>query len=210
MSFFKEEINPIGVRTPIRKKIEKKYFPKGASKQEVFSLCEKLLEKKTQEETHIAFGWAFRMKKEYKKQDFARFEKWLKNYVNNWAFCDDFCTHALGALVNQYPELVKKTMKWTKFKNRWLRRASAVVLIYPWTKPNLFLKEIFQVADMLLEDEDDMVQKGYGWMLKVAADHYQKEVFNFVMKRKNQMPRTALRYAIEKMPSTMKKKAMDR
>jgi len=52
------------------------------------------------------------------------------------------------------------------------------------------------------------VQKGYGWMLKVAADKYRKEVFEFVMQRKDRMPRTALRYAIEKMPSELKRKAM--
>ena len=53
-----------------------------------------------------------------------------------------------------------------------------------------------------------MVQKGYGWMLKEASNIFQKQVFDYVMKRKNKMPRTSLRYAIEKMPQSMKKKAM--
>jgi len=57
-------------------------------------------------------------------------------------------------------------------------------------------------------DEDDLVQKGYGWMLKVAADAWQKDVFEYVMKNKKEMPRTALRYAIEKMPKNLKQKAM--
>ena len=57
-------------------------------------------------------------------------------------------------------------------------------------------------------DKEDLVRKGYGWMLKVAADVYQKDVFNYVMKHKKRMPRTSLRYAIEKMPQTMRKKAM--
>ena len=57
-------------------------------------------------------------------------------------------------------------------------------------------------------DEDDLVQKGYGWMLKVAANNWQKDVFDFVVKHKNRMPRTALRYAIEKMPKNMRKIAM--
>ena len=53
-----------------------------------------------------------------------------------------------------------------------------------------------------------MVQKGYGWMLKEASNHNQKGVFAFVMKHKAKMPRTALRYAIEKLPAILKKKAM--
>ncbi len=59
-------------------------------------------------------------------------------------------------------------------------------------------------------DKDDMVQKGYGWMLKEASKKHQAEVFDYVMKRKAEMPRTALRYAIEKMPAEMRKKAMER
>jgi 3-methyladenine DNA glycosylase AlkD len=53
-----------------------------------------------------------------------------------------------------------------------------------------------------------MVQKGYGWMLKAASETHQKDVFNFVFKNKAIMPRTSLRYAIEKMPKELKTKAM--
>jgi 3-methyladenine DNA glycosylase AlkD len=55
-----------------------------------------------------------------------------------------------------------------------------------------------------------MVQKGYGWMLKVASQAHQKEVFNYVMRRKSTMPRTSLRYAIEKMPDDLKRRAMEK
>ena len=59
-------------------------------------------------------------------------------------------------------------------------------------------------SDFMLTGSDDMVQKGYGWMLKVAADKHQQVILNFVVKRKEVMPRTALRYAIEKMPPELK------
>jgi len=54
------------------------------------------------------------------------------------------------------------------------------------------------------------VQKGYGWMLKAASEAHQQEVFNFVMRNKTRMPRTALRYAIEKMPPELRSQAMAR
>ena len=66
------------------------------------------------------------------------------------------------------------------------------------------------MSDILFTDKDDMVQKGYGWMLKEASRNHQAEVFDYVMKWKAKMPRTALRYAIEKMPVEMRKKAMAR
>ncbi len=71
----------------------------------------------------------------------------------------------------------------------------------------------FEVADLLLLSEDDLVQKGYGWMLKEASKFsvdYQNQVFKFIMARKEQMPRTALRYAIEKMPKKKRKRAMQK
>ena len=86
-------------------------------------------------------------------------------------------------------------------------RASAVTIIHPLKKGE-FLSRSFEIARIMMQDKEDMVQKGYGWMLKEAANKYQKEVFEYVMKYKEVMPRTALRYAIEKMPKKMKEKAM--
>lgn len=207
--FFKEKINPIGVCTPVVRKIAAKYFPKNKTKKEVFSLCEKLLDKRTMEETTIAFAWARKMKKDFVVSDFKIFENWLKKYVDNWAFCDDFCAHSFGDLLSENPMLLPKVKKWTDSKKRWLRRASAVILINPMMKKKkAFLKDVFWTADKLLQDPDDMVQKGYGWMLKVASNNYSAEVFKFVLARKNKMPRTALRYAIEKYPKEMRKEAM--
>lgn len=88
-----------------------------------------------------------------------------------------------------------------------MRRAAAVTLILPARK-GLFLEDIFAIADTLLEDTDDLVQKGYGWMLKEASKKHLKEVYSYVQKNKKKMPRTALRYAIEKMPKELKKEAM--
>jgi 3-methyladenine DNA glycosylase AlkD len=90
---------------------------------------------------------------------------------------------------------------------RWVKRASAVSLIVPARK-GLFLREIIEIADILLPDRDDMVQKGYGWMLKAASQAHQTAIFDYVIRKKAVMPRTALRYAIEKMPGDLKKMAM--
>ena len=84
-------------------------------------------------------------------------------------------------------------------ENRWLRRASAVTLII-LARQGRFLEDVFEIADILLQDKDDLVQKGYGWMLKEASREHEKEVYNYIIRKREFMPRTALRYAIEKMP----------
>ena len=127
--------------------------------------------------------------------------------MHSWGACDDLCTHALGAFIFKFPEFIQKTKEWTKSKNRWIRRASAVGLIYSIRRKK-HLKATFEVADAVLTDQDIMVQKGNGWMLKEASNSYPKEVFDYVMKNKKEMPRTALRYAIEKLSPELRTKAM--
>jgi 3-methyladenine DNA glycosylase AlkD len=210
-SFFKEPIDPIGVRASDTRAIAAKYFceVRDVSKKKLFGVCEQLLKTGYMECGTIAFSWLYKRKEEFKKDDFNTFECWLEKYVKNWAHCDDFCTHGFGALLFQFPDLLKKSKKWTKSRNRWMRRAVAVTLIYhAKQKEKKFLKDMFWVADQLLLDEDDLVQKGYGWMLKEAANYWQKDIFEYVIKNKEYMPRTALRYAIEKMPKGLKKRAM--
>lgn len=79
-------------------------------------------------------------------------------------------------------------------------------LIVP-AKRGKFLKDVFEIADLLMADDDDLVQKGYGWLLKAAADAGdggQGAVLAYVMKHEDEMPKVALRYAIEKMSGERK------
>ncbi len=109
--------------------------------------------------------------------------------------------------MEMYPEYISKLKQMTKSDNRWVKRAAAVSLILP-ARQGKFLPDIFAISESLLMDKDDMVQKGYGWLLKEASKPFQKEVFEYVYIHKDHMPRTALRYAIEKMPNNLRKKAM--
>ncbi|NMB48612.1 DNA alkylation repair protein [Candidatus Kuenenbacteria bacterium] len=207
--FFKEPVKMYGMKTALGLQIGKKYWPEiqDKDKREIFALCEELWQSGYMEESFIACNWSYYLNKQYEKKDWVVFEKWIKNYVSNWASCDTLCNHTIGSFVAMYPEFLKNLKQWAKSKNRWVKRASAVTLIIPG-RHGKFLKDIFEIADILLLDADDLVQKGYGWMLKAASESHQKEVFAYVMKNKTRMPRTALRYAIEKMPKALKVKAM--
>ncbi|MBI4162423.1 MAG: DNA alkylation repair protein, partial [Candidatus Aenigmarchaeota archaeon] len=214
---FKEGRKVYGVRTPVTRKIARKYWkhlpandakrPYIKEKNEIFKISEQLLLSGYHEPLTIAFQWALDVKNQYSEEDFAVFEKWLKKYVNNWASCDDLCCGAFGIFLYKYPKFLPNVFAWTKSRNRWMKRAAVVSLIYSLRRGK-YLKQAFKTADALLTDKDDLVQKGYGWMLKEASRNYQKEVFNHVMKNKQMTPRTALRYAVEKMPRSMQRKAM--
>jgi 3-methyladenine DNA glycosylase AlkD len=209
--FFKEAVKVYGVKTPAVDRIAARYFRdiRQSGKKEIFALCEELLKTDYCEEAFIAFDWAYRLRGAYEPADFERFEDWLSRYVNNWAKCDTFCNHSVGAFIERFPGYIERLKKWTGSENRWLRRAAAVSLIIP-ARRGKFLEDVFDIADILLLDEDDLVQKGYGWMLKEASRLNQRQVFDYVVKQKAVMPRTALRYAIEKMPKDMRRSAMKR
>ena len=83
------------------------------------------------------------------------------------------------AIRSYYAGYVDELMRFTKSGNRWVRRAAAVSLVM-LVRKGLCKSEAFKVAENLLSDKDDMVQKGYGWLLKVASQTYEKESYNFV------------------------------
>jgi 3-methyladenine DNA glycosylase AlkD len=209
MNFFKEKVKMYGVKTAHVSQIakEQRAQMKDMKKTEVFELCEQLWKSEMMEESFIACNWCYSIRGQFEKKDFTLFERWVDKYITNWASCDTFCNHTLGAFIDMYPEYIQEVKKWSHSNNRWMRRASAVTFIIP-ARNGRYLKDIFQIADSLLIDDDDLVQKGYGWMLKAASKAHQNEVFSYVMKNKENMPRTALRYTIEKMPESLKKKAM--
>ncbi|TAL34050.1 MAG: DNA alkylation repair protein [Spirochaetes bacterium] len=207
--FFKEDVTLYGVKTADVTRIARGYFKeiKGKGKEEIFGMCDALWQSGAMEESFIACDWAYALRKDYEPRDFKVFEKWVKEHVDNWASCDTLCNHTVGAFVEKYPAYVSNLKKWARSKNRWMRRAAAVSLIIP-ARRGMFLGDIFEIADILLADGDDLVQKGYGWMLKAASQAHLNPVHEYVMKNKAAMPRTALRYAIEKMPEKLKKSAM--
>ena len=197
--------------TAVVRKIAREHFLqiRKLPKDEIFDLCEQLLDSGTWEERTIAFEWAFRARKGYQTTDFTRFQSWLDHYVDGWGSCDDFCTHAFGDLIYKFTEHIATIKNWTASENRWFRRAAAVVMIYGIRREQGF-QESFEIADLLLMDKDDLVQKGYGWMLKEVSNKDPQPVFEFVMRRKGRMPRTALRYAIEKLSPDLRRQAMEK
>ncbi len=207
--FFKEKVNVIGVKASDVQKISKEVFKliKKKEKAHIFNLCENLWQSGYLEESFIACDWSYKIHKEFLPADFEIFESWISKYIENWASCDTFCNHTIGEFIEMYPEYISKLKEFAKSNNRWVKRAAAVSLIVP-AKKGKFLRDIFEIADILLLDKDDLVQKGYGWLLKVASLANQSDVFEYVVKNKAVMPRTALRYAIEKMPQDLKKIAM--
>ena len=200
-----------GVRTSIIHKIAGKHYQalKSHNIDERLQMCKHLLETRIYEHKILAFRWAYLSRKEYQAEHLGIFADWLNEYIDDWIDCDDLCIHVIGEFFLQQPNLANTVIKWAESPNIWTRRGAAVSLVLPARKGKQ-LELVFQVADKLIKDKEDLVQKGYGWLLKVASKTWPNEIYRYVMDRRHKMPRTALRYAIEKLPEQLRRQAMEK
>jgi 3-methyladenine DNA glycosylase AlkD len=199
------------LKTEEIRKLSRKLFRDlyDKSRENVIDICESLLEQRNWAMGVIAFDFAYRIKNQYDKNTYSIFESWLVKYVRGWGDCDDFCIHAFGELISQNTYLVQNIIPWTKREEFWMRRAAAVVLI-PSIRQNKY-KETnpTEIADLIMKDSEDLVLKGYGWMLKELSVKEPVFVYNYLKKNKDHMPRVAFRYALEKMNNERKIELMN-
>ncbi|WP_432666666.1 DNA alkylation repair protein [Wukongibacter baidiensis] len=176
----------------------------------VLTICEDLLAQREWALGVIAYDWAYRVRKQYNHETFSIFESWLKKYVTGWGDCDDFCTHAFGELLSQNNDLFTHVLKWTDHPDFFVRRASAVILIYP-IKHNKYQNiDPFLISDALMNDDHHLVLKGYGWMLKVLSQIEPDNVYQYLIMNKTNMPRVSFRYALEKFDKKLKSSLMEK
>lgn len=139
-------------------------------------------------------------------REFKRFESWL-NRISSWADHDALAHYLIAPMVTAKPERVKSVFRWAKSRDRWHRRAACVALIRG-ARAKMFFPEIVKLSDSLLVDQDDMVQKGLGWLLRETAKYDPKRTVPYLMKIRGQAPRLVLRTACEKVPSSVKRRIL--
>lgn len=140
-------------------------------------------------------------------REFRMFESWLDR-VSSWADHDALVHDVIAPMVTAKPARVRFVLRWAKSSNRWRRRAACVALIRGARK-KMFFPEIVKLSDSLLNDPDDMVQKGLGWLLRETAKYDARKTVPYLMKIRKRAPRLVLRTACETLPSNLRKRILD-
>jgi 3-methyladenine DNA glycosylase AlkD len=130
--------------------------------------------------------------------EFALFERWMDR-ITNWAQHDGLVYCLVGPMLARDHRFAPAVMKWAKSKNRWKRRGAAVAFI-PAAREGELFSESKTVTHALLADQDDMVQKGLGWLLREWAKAHPKTTVPFLMTIRKDSPRLVLRTACETLP----------
>jgi len=136
----------------------------------------------------------------YKKKDHDRiYQYYLKhiNSVNNWDLVDTSAPHIVGDYLYKNPEKSKILLEFSHSENLWIRRIS-IVSTFAFIKNNEF-KKTLEIAKLLLNDNHDLIHKSVGWMLREIYKRDKGLIKRFLRQNYAQIPRTTLRYTIERM-----------
>jgi 3-methyladenine DNA glycosylase AlkD len=204
--FFKEEIKSHGwytgnlrraarqARREIRKEHDLKFLLKVA---------DRLFSGQVLEEKVFAVLMLEKLTAEFGDAEFRLFESWLRR-ISSWADHDSLAHYLIAPMIVAKPQRLNRVFRWAKLRDRWHRRAACVALIQG-TRRKLFFPEIIRLSNLLLSDEDDMVQKGMGWLLRETAKADPKRTVPHLMRIRESAPRLVLRTACETLPTTTRK-----
>lgn len=133
----------------------------------------------------------------------ALYDCYLANraHVNSWALVDCSAPHLVGAYLCERSR--KPLERLAKSRSLWDRRI-AMVATQHFIRKNDFA-DTLRIAEILLHDEEDLIHKAVGWMLREVGDRDLAAEEAFLREHQHVMPRTMLRYAIEKLPPAKRK-----
>jgi 3-methyladenine DNA glycosylase AlkD len=165
-------------------------------------VADKLFAGRVLEEKVFAVFLLEKQTEEFGDAEFRLFESWLPR-ISSWADHDGLVHYLIAPMIAAKPNRAARVFRWAKSRNRWHRRAACVALIQG-TRKKMFFPEIKRLSDLLLSDEDDMVQKGLGWLLRETAKADAKRTAPYLMSIRDRTPRLVLRTACETLPADTK------
>ncbi len=183
----------LGIRVPVLRALAKKY--KDASIREI----QYLLQSKFHEERLFAlFLLVQKFNKSNTEDKKIVFNLYLKNtrYINNWDLVDCSAPAIVGGFLENKDRCL--LYKLCRSKNLWERRM-AVMATFAFIKNNQF-SDTLSISELLIGDKEDLIHKAVGWMLREIGNRNPVAEKKFLKVHYKEMPRTMLRYAIEKFP----------
>ena len=182
----------LGVTVPEIRKIAKK-FSQEISLQELTELI--------RNPTHeVRLCALIILVNKYKKEDKNKIYKYYLNHlnaINNWDLVDTSAPHIVGDYLYNNPEKSKILLEFSQSENLWIRRIS-IVSTLTFIKNNEF-NQTLKIANLLIYDDHDLIHKAVGWMLREIYKRDESLIKQFLRQNYAQIPRTTLRYAIERM-----------
>jgi 3-methyladenine DNA glycosylase AlkD len=207
--FFKEEVKSRGWYTAELRKVAVR-FRRSIVREKgldfLVRVADKLFYGRVLEEKVCAVFLLEKQTKHFGEKEFRLFASWLDR-VSSWADHDALAHYLLAPMVYADPKRCREVFRWAKSRNRWRRRAACVALIRG-AREKKFFEEIVRLSNFLLPDEDDMVQKGLGWLLRETAKADPAHTLPYLMKIRDRAPRLVLRTACETLSVSSRRQVL--
>lgn len=211
-SYFKEadDITLLGVKAPQIRALARAIHDRvkhtwGAS--EAVHFCELLAQRPEFEAKMVGVLVLSRFHRVFPRSLVSAVRKWiLAGWFCNWAAIDGLCA-VTSPLVRRHPDLLPRVTRWVDSPVLWLRRAAVVTLV-PIARRGESLEEAYAVVEALLDDDEDLMHKACGWLLREAGKTDQDRLEKFLLRHKAAIPRTTVRYAIERFPEERRRKLL--
>src|SRR5208282_1477538 len=201
--FFKEEIKSHGWYTAALRKAAvqvRRSIARERGIDFVVQVADKLFSGRVLEEKVFAVFLLEKQTQSFGDAEFQLFASWLDR-ISSWADHDALVHDVLAPMVAADLShcRCREVFRWAKSPNRWRRRAACVALIRGTRERQLF-DQIVRLSNQLLHNNDEMVQKGLGWLLRETAKADPKPTVPYLMKIRKKAPRLVLRTACETLP----------
>lgn len=193
----------LGVTVPEQRKVAKAVY-KEISYVEIEELLHDVYHEVRLTAIHILVYRYQKLKTDFDRKELVDFYLSQLDYVNNWDLVDSSCHHILG---HYYLNREKKLFYELAEADHLWRQRVAMISSYYWIKKGLFV-DALALAEMLLNHPHDLIHKAVGWMLREIGNRDFEVELDFLRKHYTTMPRTALRYAIEKFDPQLRQQLL--
>jgi len=188
----------LGISVPEQRKVAKNFKDTG------FDDLRRLLQSKIHEYRFTALeilNFKYDGADNIRKKEIVDFCLKNINRINNWDLVDTFAPYVFGDFLNGKNK--KVLYRLATSETIWERRI-AIISTFAFIKNNLF-EDSFKIAEILLNDKHDLIHKAVGWMLREIGKKDRNAEEEFLKKHYKKMPRTMLRYAIERFSEDKKR-----
>ncbi len=204
-SYFKpyETVRFFGISTQRIREIERELYCEVSGRWEfrdAVRFCDGMIRSEFLEAKTLGILLLARFRKSFRMELPVKVEKWLsRGLCGNWASTDAMAAAVLAPFFSRFPGQLTVLLDWSRSDSLWVRRAAAVALV-PACRKGEHLDLAFRLADALLGDAEDLIHKAVGWLLREAGKSDWDRLEAYLLARGSQIPRTTLRYAVEKFP----------
>ena len=209
--FFKHEVKSRGWYTAELRKVAKRFRRAILAEHGLpylLQVSDQLFRGEMMEEKAFAVMLLEDMTEQFGHAQFKLFESWLDR-ITTWADHDALVHYLIGTMIAGDDRYLTHLPRWAKKKSVWHQRAAAVSLIHS-TRRHKNFAHIQRISELLLTSEEDMVQKGLGWLLREAAKANREQTVAYLMTIRARTPRLVLRTACETLPIATREQVLDK